>query len=365
MPDPLDLGGDRAVDAGAAPELRRLITAVQRNCDVADARHARDASLCNYLLAMREHYRWEQKLPLDRTPQREELGRWVAERERLWDGLEDADFEPLAIGRRSFDPFDADAVNRRLRAANLVYGAGYGRLRRPHFFLARLQRVDRRSGVTILRSGQEYARDLAGFPGVLQNATAYVREDAVRRWLWQRIEALAPRGPPGAMRSALDWYGFEREREGAFERMTDDQIEVVILHELGEHQAEDVLGESWRHMIMRFERPPADLLARAVRDNLADCLLTVPTLVERAAPGPIHLYFAAFDGVRRELFPQLNEGYRRWCLDGDGAALRAAAARGIRHWPGMAENLVGLFGSGETGERAVEAAYRQRSTLAL
>lgn len=108
------------IDDGV-PDLRGLITAVQRNCDVADARHARDASLCDYLLAMREHYRWKHELPLDRTPQREELGRWIAERERLWDGIENADFEPLAMGSQSFDPFETDAINRRLLAGSLVY----------------------------------------------------------------------------------------------------------------------------------------------------------------------------------------------------------------------------------------------------
>lgn len=219
--------------------------------------------------------------------------------------------------------------------------------------------------MTILRSGEEYARDLAGFPGVLQGVTAYVREDAARRWLWQRVEALAPRGPPGAMRSALEWYGFERERETAFERMTGEQIEVVILHEIGEHQAGALLGEGWQEMIVRFERPAAELLARAVRDNLADGLLTVPELIERGSAGPIHLYFAAFEGVRRELFPQLHEGYRRWCLDGDGGTLRAAAARGIAHWSGVARNLIGLFGSPDGGERAIEGVYRRRRTLAL
>ena len=39
--------------------MAALVQAVQTNCDIADARHARDVSLCTYLLGMREFYRWE------------------------------------------------------------------------------------------------------------------------------------------------------------------------------------------------------------------------------------------------------------------------------------------------------------------
>lgn len=39
--------------------LQALSTAVQHNCDIADAQHARNFTLCTYLLKMRELYRWE------------------------------------------------------------------------------------------------------------------------------------------------------------------------------------------------------------------------------------------------------------------------------------------------------------------
>ncbi len=43
--------------------LQQTMGAVQTNCDIADARHARDMSMCNYLPAMRDFYRWEQQVP--------------------------------------------------------------------------------------------------------------------------------------------------------------------------------------------------------------------------------------------------------------------------------------------------------------
>ena len=46
-------------------EHTALIETVQHNCHLSDAHHARDYSLCIYLLKMREFYRWEETLPFD------------------------------------------------------------------------------------------------------------------------------------------------------------------------------------------------------------------------------------------------------------------------------------------------------------
>ena len=40
-------------------QLDALVAAVRTNCHVTDARHARDMTMCTYLLEMRELYRWE------------------------------------------------------------------------------------------------------------------------------------------------------------------------------------------------------------------------------------------------------------------------------------------------------------------
>ena len=83
---PVRSGGcrDRAVGEAAASGARRgralstalapLLAAVQSNCHLSDARHAQDLTLCNYLLAMREYYRWEHDLPMQAVPPRGEVG---------------------------------------------------------------------------------------------------------------------------------------------------------------------------------------------------------------------------------------------------------------------------------------------------
>jgi hypothetical protein len=334
----------------AMRDLHLTVDAVQRNCHVADARHARDAALCTYLLAMREQFRWEHELPLTAAPPRTALGRWMTEREALWDALEASAFAPVPAGGDHHDPFDAAAINRTLVPEGLVYGAGLGRLGRPHFFLGQLERTESRDGLTVLVSGCEYARDIAPLPGALQGETVYVRRDALRRLLWDRIGLWESRRYSGPLASALDAFGWTGDRTAAFERIVEAALEQVILHEVGERMATKTLGRAWEDMLAALRGPRAETLARAVRDNLADCLSTLPALVDRAASGPIDLYAAMFDGLRRELFPRLVAAHAA----ADLAALRATAEAGAGHWVRVGRLVLDTFGGAADGEAALE-----------
>ena len=126
-----------------APDLELLKTAVQANCDIADARHARGMTMCNYLLAMRELFRWERDIPLASPLAQSELGAWIARREASWSELEDAEFLPLPLGG-GCDPFDNAAINGMLGPSGLVYAGGIGRWGKPHFFLGDLLRRESR-----------------------------------------------------------------------------------------------------------------------------------------------------------------------------------------------------------------------------
>lgn len=327
-------------------DLHLTVDAVQRNCHVADARHARDAALCTYLLAMREQYRWEHELPLTETPPRADLGRWLTEREALWDDLESSAFAPIPVGADRFDPFDATSINRALVPQGLVYGAGLGRLGRPHFFLGRLERTESRGGVTVLVSGCEYAHDIVPLPGALQGDTVCVRRDAVRRVLWDRVELWESRRHAGPLAAALEAFGWSADRGGAFERAVEEALEQVILHELGERAAADALGDDWEPMLAGVGDPRAEALARAVRDNLADCLSTLPALADRGASGPLHLYFALFEGMRRELFPRLAGTA---CAPD---AVRATAHAGAEHWTRAGCRLLELIRAAPEGGAA-------------
>jgi hypothetical protein len=76
----------------------------------------------------------------------------------------------------------------------------------------------------------------------------------------------------------------------------------------------------------------ADLYVRALRDHLADCLVTLPTLLQRRADASLHFWFANLEGVRASLFPRLASAYAAWCAGDQGAALLDAVSAGAAHW---------------------------------
>lgn len=325
------------------PDFAPLLAAVQRNCDIADARHARDMTLCTYLLEMREFYRWEQDLPLGAPPPRDDVGRWISEREALWEQLFDEDFGALPVAGGRVDPFQAKAINEALLPEGLVYGAGIGRFHKPHFFLGRLDRVERHDGLSVLVCECEYARDLTAIPAALQGGTVIVRREALRQMLWEKAEAWGMKKIPGAMSRALDAYGYGDDPAAALERMVEGETETLILHERGEHAAGKYLDPDWQAMIAGCAKRRPELMARAVRDNLADCLATLPALLARDNPASLHFWFANFDGMRREIFPWLAEAYDRWLNGGDRTPLLEAVDGGRDHWLAAAQRLLSDF----------------------
>lgn len=351
--------------------MAALVNAVQTNCDIADARHARDVSLCTYLLGMREFYRWEHELPYGVSPPRSEVGRWIAEREAHWEQIVDADFVAVPVAGRDFDAFAAQQVNAALAGSGLVYGAGVGRFHKPHFFLGQLAREEQRGEARLLVCGCEYARDVSAIPAASQGATLIVRREALRQWLWEKAEGWNIKQQDGALKSALLAYGFDLDPQAAIERMTDGEIETLVLHEEGEIAAGRVLGSDWPDKLAGFGGKRAELLARAVRDNLADCLVTLPGLLQREAADSLHFWFSTFDGLRRELFPLLVDAYVATVgpgapgapglpLRGQVAAiLLAAAEAGRGHFAALGLRLLAM------DEAGIETISREPAAIAL
>jgi hypothetical protein len=136
-------------------------------------------------------------------------------------------------------------------------------------------------------------------------------------------------------------------------RMAEQESEVLILHEIGEAMAEPMLGPSWRAMLMSFSSRRAIFMARSVRDNLADCLSTLPELIRREQTCSLHFYFANLDGLRRTLFPQLVSAYEHWRDSGDASKLLAAVEAGRTHWYAAANQLLGTWQSDPHGAQTV------------
>lgn len=338
------------------PAPAPLLAAVRANCLLSDARYAQEQSLCNYLLAMREYYRWEHRVALDAEPPRAEVLGWIAEREAQWEAIQgEASWTPIPLRAGPADPFEADAINAELVPRGLVYGAGIGRFGKPHFFLGELWRREVRDGVEILECGREHARDIDAAPAHFQDETIYLRREAFERWLWLRAELWESRENAAPMGAALEAYGFATDRAGAIARMAEGERETLILHELGERAAGSRLGEAWERLMEQLADARAEVAARAVRDLLADCLVTLPALVERDAVASLHFWFANFGGLRRRLFPRLAVARDAWIERGTPAPLIDAVAAGLDHWERIARELAG---GGAPAARRIAAADR-------
>ncbi len=330
-------------------ETAALVDAVQHNCDLADAYHAREKSLCTYLLGMREYFRWESRLPLGQTPERAALSRWIADREGRWETLRDeaaAAFVPLPFAG-GIDAFDETGVNRCLagRHPALVYGAGVGLFGAPLFFLAECEACQQRDGVRIVIAGAELARGFVAPPATSRGDTVIIRLDALRRWLWTRVE-VAHRGPAGrALSSALRAYGDPADA-ATVERLAEGETETLILHELGELRAARELGPEWETMLSGIDDRRTELLLRAVRDLLADCLVTLPALVERRADASLSFWLANLDGLRRVLAPDLAAAGRSDAPRIDLAAIDRAARVGRKAWRAVADDLLSAWRHG-------------------
>lgn len=347
-----------------ALDLSALIDSVQRNCAISDARHAGDYTLCTYLLKMREFFRWEQEIPYFAEVPQAELGAWLTARERHWDALEDEPFAalPLASG---IDPFDSDIANRHLVPQGYVYSGGYGRLRKPLFFLGRLLHAERRDGFQVLISSCEYARELAAPPAMLQGDTIYVRQESARRFVWEKVDEWRWNRQDNAMGRAVAQFDFEQDPQAALEDMTAMAMEVMVQHELGEGLVGHDLGEGWASLLAGLTRSRAEIVARAVRDHLADCRSTVPFLLAMDNPAALHFYFANIDGVRRLLFPGFFAAYTRFTETGELAPLQCAIEADAAEWLARAQAVVASFAADPArAARELEAALPAESCAA-
>ncbi len=344
--------------------MQALIEAVQHNCDIVDARHGGDYGMCTYLLKMRELYRWMQGLPLGTPLGKDDVGEWLTAREAHLQALEQEDFCEMVVGDKVIDPFDAEAVNVAVADYGLVYSAGLVNGARPHFFLAELEGERRGEDGFLLRvSGRELARGLNSPPAMTRGSTIFLRRESLRRYLWEKYESWLWNRPENAMARALACYPFGAALDEALDAMVSVEMAVVEAHERGEYQVGLDLGDAWEHMLLDLSDTPAELMARAVRDHLADCTHTLPMLLEPGREPSLHFFVASLGAMRKQLFPSLEMAYREWLASGDAGDLADLIGRGARHWVTVAGHLLALHE--RHGERAAAAIAKtmQQSSL--
>lgn len=155
------------------------------------------------------------------------------------------------------------------------------------------------------------------------------------------------RRPEGAFKAALQAYGYEQDVPSAINRMAQAQAETLILHELGEARADRLLGPAWQMLRLEMTDRRSELQLRALRDLLADCLVTLSTLLAKQDEASLHFWFANFEGMRTNYFPRLMQAYQAWVRGEGSVALAQAIQQGAKHWQQACQQVLALHGGQE------------------
>ncbi|MEE9491788.1 MAG: Sfum_1244 family protein [Gammaproteobacteria bacterium] len=322
--------------------IDNLQSAIQHNCHISDSQFAGNYTLCIYLLKMREYYRWEKGIPLGKALDKQAVGKWMCERESFWESIEEDNLTRLHLNGHSFDAFDSNAINVELLPQGYIYSAGYGLRAKPLFFFGKLDVHIEEDGTQIYISAQELARDLAAPPAMSMGNAIFIRKESLQRMLWEKIEEWRWSKPDNAMGRAINHLDFEEHFEQSLDTLTEHEVATLILHEKGEVLAGQMIDASWHDMLNQCPHPHLELLARSVRDHLADALTTLPALLEKPSHS-LHVYFANLMGMRKHIYPALLTAYNHWLETGKIDKLANSITSGQQHWLETANHLCVLI----------------------
>jgi hypothetical protein len=291
---------------------------------------------------MREYFRWIHALDFEHNLDSERMSSWLREKEETWDQVVDKNFRPIHLEKDQFDAFDTCNINQLITNSKLFYHAGIGQKATPHFFIADLVDSYDHDSIRISITGNEYARDLTAPPAISTQSEIIVRQESLKRMCWERYQEWHWNQYDNPMGTALAFYPFEDSIAEALQQMVETEQETLIQHELGEMHITRQFGPEWSSMMLGLLGSKAELMARAVRDHLADCLYTLPKLLEINNPASIHFYFANLTHIRKDLFPSALQAYQRWAQGYQTATLQKLTENAAQHWEKTIQSILAI-----------------------
>jgi len=325
-----------------------LCDAVQHNCNIVDARHAGNFTLCIYLMKMREYCRWDKGYSFNDMLTKEEVGEWVTQRESLWDELDEQPFESLKINGECYDPFDTDLINQALKPQGLVYSGGIGARSVPHFFLGKLDMTKTIDDYEVVIASEECARDLSSPPAMTLQNKIFLRKESIRRMLWEKLQEWQWHKIENAASRAFSYYDFKKNVDKALDEMTETEMYSILLHEKGEIDTSNTLGSKWKDFLSGITSTRLDLMLRAAKDFYADTLVMLPTLIAEDKQASIHFYAANMSPLRKKMCPSFLVAYKHWCETNDMDYLDNWIKLSQAHWGKICSDALVMYLSNKT-----------------
>ena len=343
-------------------EVEPFARQVLDNCDISDAQHAGLYSTCGLALRLRDLYKWEHGLNPWEEREPSEILDWIGEKETLWEKLAEAKYRHLSIQGRRYDPFDTIGINVVLNSRGLFYGAGYAFSLKPTFFLAEIENKAQCNGYTVYTLGRELARDLLTLPALAQDRLILLRTDSARLFLWDQMAYLKKSCRP-ALQFALEQCGLNSHHQQPevwrqhLPEILAVQKDNYIYHEIGELSDSTFHSNIWRELIAAFPHSPVELLARGLKDLLADTHQngTLPHLISKRKAAALGLYAAFLDGMPRQLFPELREAFNSFTKTCNWHIIKEAAVEGYRHARSYAAEIVSIFQKAQKKQQLQQA----------
>ncbi|HBD08445.1 MAG TPA: hypothetical protein DCZ69_09295 [Syntrophobacteraceae bacterium] len=328
---------------------------IQANCDIADAGSGSVFSLCGFLLRLRDHYKWEHGFNPWEEPEPSDLLEWVEAREEKWLELGDETFQPLVVEGNVYQPFDLDPINDCLRPQGLVYGAGYVAGMKPSFLLAKIVESRSVGSLTMDTVDRELARDLFVTPAMRQGNRILARRSAMLFFIWDQILEMRP-SAASALRYALHQYGLDlgalrrspKELGPRLHEVAAAELAAWIYHEIGEAREDTFGGTLWQEMVATYANSPVEILARVLKDLLAD---THPDgllahIIGSGLKSSLGFYVAFLRSFSRTVFPEIREAFEQFVPDSDWSIVEQARVRGRGRVIEMVDSLIAIHETG-------------------
>lgn len=330
------------------PMISALARKIDANCEISDANHAGAFSICGLALRFRDHYKWTLGLAAWQEGESAALLDWIGATEEKWETLSEASYQPLTLNGITVDLFDTKKINDLLIPQGYFYGAGLLWNLKPTFFLAPIDDVVEVTGCTVYLLGRELVRDMMTLPATHQDGAVVVRTHSARQALWDEITFLKKSGRP-ALKFSLDRLGLtlSDSSEKRLSGLMKARMSTYIRHEIGEILDTTFDRQAWQEIVATFVRTPIDLLARSIKDLLADTHPegVLPYLITQKDAAALGLYAALIDGFYKQVFPEFQPAFSQFMQTENWDLLAEAANHGRRRAEQTAQELMALYHS--------------------
>jgi hypothetical protein len=328
-------------------DIDHLALQIKHNCDISDAHYAGMFSVCGLALRFRDLYKWEVDLPPWEERDTSSILDWIGEREDRWAGLGEEELSALSFDGLTWDPFDTRALNDRLEPMGYFYGAGLAHGLKPSFFLASVLHTTSVESLSVVTVGRELARDLLALPALVQDRRILLRHHAALSFFWDQMVYVNPSGRSFLVNAVSSIGGRDASAESLrrhASELFDVQRDIYLRHEIGELLDTTFDIDVWREIIAEHAHTPVELLARALKDLLADTHPsgTLPFFIRNRNQTALNRYAAFLGGLMKPMLTEIAAGCETMMRSGTWGKIEDAVRAGRSTAVEMTRQMIDL-----------------------